>query len=457
MPNAEDLQEALKPLDDDEIDAILAPLRHHNRLLLAVSGGADSLALMILCAEWQTRCDNAPEILVASVDHGLRPDAASECAYVARLAEERGLRHTTLVWNETPTEASLQTQAREARYRLLAEHARQTDCSAIGLAHHLDDQAETLIMRLIRGSGVTGLGAMRAEQPHKDLSLLRPLLAVPKSRLMASLRARDLNWIEDPSNQSKNYLRVRVRGLLPELAKEGCDAHRLAATAHRMQRADDTLSTLAEELFQKLMRKEPGRALSFDPLSYAGCLEELRLRLCRMMLVEVAGAGYPPREERLVSLDAALCSLSGGAYSKRTVGGCCFEWARGRVWVYREPGREAKKALLASNGSTDWQGLYDIMLLQQPAASLSEEIEPARSEVFHIQPLGAEGRLMLRQAGLSFPHERWGEEEKPVALIEALPSLWSDGQPCFVVDWPELVEMTGIGVDVKEKNTKFMA
>ncbi|WP_172891466.1 tRNA lysidine(34) synthetase TilS [Cohaesibacter sp. ES.047] len=436
----------------DEIDAVLAPLRQYDRLLLAVSGGADSLALMIFCAEWRTRCDAAPEIMVASVDHGLRADSAKECAYVADLARTYGLAHSTLSWLERPVGASLQAQARDARYRLLAAHADERDCSAIVLAHHLNDQAETVIMRLMRGSGVTGLGAIHAVQPFGDLKLLRPLLDVPKARLMASLVARGAEWIEDPSNQSPDYLRVRVRGLMPQLAQEGCDAARLAATARRMQRADDALNGLADDAFHALLRREPGRALSFDPEAYAKLHEEVRLRLGRLMLCEVAGLGYPPREERLISLDRSLCDLAqagagGGAFQKRTMGGCCFDWVKGRVWVYREPGRAPKTEPIVDNAVTDWQGLYDIKLLQDASEHAGDA---------YIRMLGADGRSLLLQDGLIFSADRAEGEAPPLALIEALPAIWWSGAPRFVVDWPEVGRMNRVGVDFKEKNTKFM-
>ena len=240
MPNVDlkskkDQSLEVQPLSDEELDAafsfMLSAIEGEQKcltdradvwgdpvpLLLAVSGGADSLSLMVLCDEWMKRNKIPLTLHVASVDHGLRPEAAEECSYVKRLAEERGLTHVTLVWGGEKSHSNLQGEARVARYRLMADYAQSIGCRHIAIAHHQDDQAETLLMRLIRGSGVTGLAAMRPLQPFGAVSLVRPLMAFPKARLKASLVARSLRWVEDPSNQSRDYTRVRGSLLVADI------------------------------------------------------------------------------------------------------------------------------------------------------------------------------------------------------------------------------------------------
>ena len=441
MPNA-DKPANDAPLTSEELDAVFAPLASLDRLLLAVSGGGDSLALMVLCHEWQAR-HSLPLILhVASVDHGLRPASGSECAFVSKVAAELGLLHATLSWRGDKPSANLQAEARAARLALLADHARSVGCSHIALAHHRDDQAETLIMRLLRGSGVTGLAAMRRTRAFDGLTLHRPLLDLPKARLIASLEARGRGWVEDPSNQSADYLRVRVRTLLPDLAMEGCDSARLAATAHRLNRADRALDAVTATLFQTIMRAEPGRALSFALAGFDKQEEEFRLRLLQQALVHVAGPAYPPREERLLALDAALVGRA-GSIGKRTLGGCCFEFRQGRVWIYRELGRSPLVLALRPGEDVDWMGLYSITAWAEDSLCL--------------RALGEDGRALLAQQGLTLSSGQG--EHLPHALIEALPSIWREGQPIVVVDWSQVAQNRAADtlnlVEIREKHTKF--
>ncbi len=441
---ADSMKEAERPLDMHELSTAFKVLRPLNRLVLAVSGGADSLALMILCHEWLIENSLSLSLYVASVDHGLRPEAKDECALVAELAAQRGLPHATLTWRNNVSASNIQARARDARYQLLSDYAKSLGCRSIAVAHHRDDQAETFIMRLLRGSGVTGLGAMRVKQPVGDLTLVRPLLDIPKSRLLASLRARDLQWIEDPSNHSDAYMRVRMRKLLPQLAQEGGDASRLAATARRLQRADAALDGVASVFFLRHMRPEPGCALSMDPADFMSLEEEFRLRLLRMMLVHVAGPAYPPREEKLIAIDAALLGMrETKIFDKRTMGGCCFHWSDGRVWIYRELGRNPRTILMQNNDPTDWHGLYTI---HRPEVDQQLEVK--------LRDLGADGRALLTEAGLRFPAKATMCGSIPSGLIEALPSIWWENRPQYVIDWPEVASYAGVRVEIEKKNTR---
>ena len=479
MPNAnvttaEDDPSKAQPLSDAELDAafsfMLDALKktHSSRsaaesqgaaqarlpLLLAVSGGADSVSLMVLCHEWVERNKLPISLSVASVDHRLRPEAADECAYVGKLARMRGMDHATLVWDEEKSHSNLQGEARDARYRLLSEHAHRLGCAHIVIAHHQDDQAETLLMRLIRGSGVTGLAAMRPQQAFGAVTLLRPLMAFPKARLKASLNARSIDWFEDPSNQSPNYMRVRVRSLLPVFAQEGCDSARLAATARRLQRADQALGEIAYGFYLRHIASEPGRSLSVSLTSLREQSDEIRLRLLRMMIADVVAPAYPPREEKLMAIDAAL----GGEEllekrMKRTVAGCCFEVSAARLWVYREPGRNRQEIALDRPCEVNWQGLYSVKI---SGAFAGDVLAGERSDIV-LRPLGEDGRTLLSKEGLSFPEQGWSGESGPKGIIEALPSVWCDGRPQFVVDWPKVEVVEDFHVEFEEKHSNFDA
>jgi tRNA(Ile)-lysidine synthase len=480
VPNAEDYSAGGEPLTDGELDAAFStvfsfpddcpptdartPLDRARpvpgRLLLAVSGGADSLSLMVLCHEWLQRNRLPIQLFVASVDHRLRPEAADECTYVARLAAERGLPHRTLVWEGEKSHSNVQGLAREARYRLLSDHARSIGCGHIAIAHHQDDQAETLIMRLLRGSGVTGLAAMRPMQPLGAVTLLRPLLGFPKARLVASLVARSITWAEDPSNRSPGYLRTRVRSMLPMFAAEGCDSARLAATARRLQRAEDALDGMVQDFYRGFVSAGPGHSLYLPLADLRAQPEEIRLRLLRAMIGFVAGPSYPPREEKLMTLDEALCQKTEqrldslqetGLPSKRTVGGCCFEAVGDLLWVYREPGRTLQTLPLSVDEEVKWLGLYSVRI----SSDCASEVRADSSARPVLRPLGAEGRLWLLKEGHGFRAEAFGLPSIPRGVLEALPSVWLAGQPVQVVDWTNGEAIDGIMLEFEEKNAKF--
>ncbi len=420
------------------------------RILLAVSGGADSLALMVLCHEWCQRADIGIELFVASVDHRLRPESGDECAYVAQLAQERGLSHRTLVWEGEKSHANLQAEAREARYRLLTDYAEEMSCHCLVLAHHLNDQAETVVMRLLRGSGVSGLGAMHEVQRQGRLTLLRPFLSVPKTRLVASLLERKIEWAEDPSNNKKSYLRARVRAMMPVLAEEGCSPERLGATARRMQRADAALSTVVDKFFQDEALEAPGHSLWVNLSSYCALAEEFRLRILRKALIYVAGPAYPPREIKLLAMDEALQSAYSRQYAqKRTVGGCCFDmlW-RGKdgFFIYREPGRNPLESPLFLQKPVDWLGLCSVRLAGE--VDFGDE-----RPVLHA--LGQEGRLIYEMKAGFLKSGAWNDDNLPVPLIEALPSVWWRGEPCAVMHWSNERDKPAFRVEFEENDTIF--
>jgi len=232
-----------EPVGDDEADALFRGLEGLAGFVIAVSGGADSTALLVLAARWAKRLKTPPRILAVTVDHGLRPEAAAEAASVKRLARRLGVPHRTVAWRGAKPKTGLQEAARLARYRLLMETAARAGYGHVLTAHTLDDQAETVLFRLARGSGLTGLAgmAMASVLPtggSGETFIVRPLLQVPKARLIATLRSADIAYSEDPSNHDPRFTRARLRSLMPALAREGLTAHGFVRLAGRMRRAE---------------------------------------------------------------------------------------------------------------------------------------------------------------------------------------------------------------------------
>jgi tRNA(Ile)-lysidine synthase len=313
------------PLSDIEIDALdLGPPAAG--MLLAVSGGSDSVALMHLVA---ARRPDPARIAVATVDHGLRPEARDEAAFVARLAAGYGFAHVTLRWEGEKPASGLQEAARDARYGLLVAEAKRRGIARVLVAHTLDEQAETVLMRLSRGSGVKGLGGMRRVVARDGVEIARPLLEVPKARLRATLVAAGVPWIEDPSNADPRFLRPRLRALMPRLAEEGLDARRLADVAAKMRRADAAIENAVDEV----MAAGEARALPVEP--YAAAPEEVRLRALERLIRAVVGAEPDIETAQLLALDARLARPP----ARATLAGALIEVRRGLVRVAPAPPR----------------------------------------------------------------------------------------------------------------------
>ena len=259
------LTEATGRSDGFVLDRIFAGLQTA-KLLLAVSGGPDSVALMGMAARWaRSLGTEAPALHVATVDHDLRPTSGIEAELVAGAAEVLGLPHAILRWEGPKPETAVQERARVARYALLAAQARAIGATHILTGHHADDQAETVLLRLMRGSGVTGLAGMRRDTAlAPGLRLVRPLLGLRKADLVAFCVREGLGTIHDPSNVDPAYARTGLRAQAATLASLGLDVPALLRLAERMARADDALDAETRRLEQLLA---PARA---DGLYRAG-------------------------------------------------------------------------------------------------------------------------------------------------------------------------------------------
>jgi tRNA(Ile)-lysidine synthase len=331
-----------------EAKSLFFDLDHLPALLLAVSGGPDSTALMMLAARWRKALKGGPKLLAVTVDHGLRADSRREAADVARLARKLGLTHQILRWTGKKPKTGLQQAARTARYRLLSGAARKAGAPLILTAHTLDDQAETVLIRMMRGSGVTGLGAMaRLAAPPVNgdgqIKLLRPLLDIPKSRLIATLKVEKIPFADDPSNRDPRFTRARLRGLMPQLAREGLDARRLALLARRLKRADLAIEAAVDRAMADLtLPSTASGAFVFDAKGYAGLPAETALRLLGRA-VGKAGEEGPVELGKLEALKAALDMAQNTVKRwRRSLAGAIVTLSGGKIMVEKAPPRRRK-------------------------------------------------------------------------------------------------------------------
>jgi tRNA(Ile)-lysidine synthase len=327
-------------LSSETLDHLFAPLRPAAAIVVAVSGGPDSIALMHLLARWRAQT-SGPPLIIATVDHGLRRESSEEAAFVAREAAALGLAHRTLAWTGDKPRTGLQEAAREARYRLLVDLARVEGASHIVTAHTLDDQAETVLMRMGRGSGLAGLAGMRPERDRDGIRHARPLLACPKASLVGVCKREGWPFVTDPSNRNDAFARVRWRKLMPALAAEGLTAERLARLAKRAARAEEALDAKAFEALTLARAAKEGEELAFDAGLLASEPFEIALR---MLSLALAGAGLRLESSRLHRLESCTFRLReavrDGKALRLTIAGALVRLdPAGRLAVRPEPPR----------------------------------------------------------------------------------------------------------------------
>ncbi len=321
-------------MSESDALALLAP---HRSLLLAVSGGPDSVALMLLCAQWPER--ERHEFAVATVDHGLRRESRGEAERVGEWARALGFAHHLLSWDEAKPSTRIQERARDARYRLLAGCAEAIGASAVITAHHADDQAETILFRLVRGSGVAGLSGMSEESRIGNIALLRPLLSFRKSALVAICEASRHPYFDDPSNANDAYARARLRKLAPILAEQGLGTEALLRLGARARRADAALDHCAQAAGSRALLERNAASVRFD----AAALRELPLEILqRLLAAEIAHIApkSPLRLDRLERCSERLAqALATGAKLRLTLANLLLAANASQVTIEPAPPR----------------------------------------------------------------------------------------------------------------------
>lgn len=327
------------------IERIFSLIRHFRHLALAISGGADSVGLMLLASRWK----GPVKFTVLTLDHGLRQNSRAEAQQTVRWARQAGFKAHRLTWGEEKPARALQARAREARYRLFAQWCAQNDVEGVVTGHTLDDQAETFLMRLARGSGVDGLSAMAGETVLHGVRVLRPLLEVRRAQLRALLEAEGQAFFDDPSNENAAFERVRIRQLKEVLQRAGVSFEHLAMTAQRMGRARAALEQATDELQNRCVSFEKEGHAIVDTGQFLGAPEEIRVRLLARLFAKIGGASHRPRLAEIERFSAWLPSGEGQA---RTLGGCRAKRRGESLIIGRESGRMAKTPIIIQPGET---------------------------------------------------------------------------------------------------------
>jgi tRNA(Ile)-lysidine synthase len=396
------------PVDDARFAAVMEPLGPFERspcLAVAVSGGADSMALCLLADRWARM--RGGRVVGLIVDHGLRPEAAAEAAAVGGWLAVRGISHHVLHWTADKPNSGVQAAARRARYALLREWCAGAGVLHLLLAHHQDDQAETVLLRLARGSGVDGLAAMAPIVATPELCILRPLLAIPRAHLVATLTACGQTWLDDPSNANPVFQRVRLRRMAPALAAEGMTPRRLAATAGRFEQARQALEQATADLMVDAVTLDPAGFARLDIGRLARAPRDVSLRLVGRVCRTIGGGCYPSRLDKLERL---LGELLDGLAKRRSFAGCLLSGRPGGVLVTREPAAMAGPRPATAGQTVWWDNRFTMCLAGSGSA--------------RVAALGRGGWLAVRQ--------KIAAPGLPPPVLPTIPALFDQHGICCI-------------------------
>jgi tRNA(Ile)-lysidine synthase len=350
-------------VSEAEACALFDPLAAEPALVLAVSGGPDSTALLHLMARWRAELRPAPRLVAVTVDHGLRPEAKREAAAVREFAAALGVEHATMRWTGEKPSTGIQEAARLARYRLLRTAARRAKARCVVTAHTLDDQAETVLFRLARGSGLAGICGMARQVPLDNLAagrvrtlgggegagasdavvLVRPLLDVPKARLIVTLREAGITYADDPGNADPRFTRARLRGLMPALAGEGLTPRCLVRLARRVRRSEAAHEAIAAWAAERLGVGAGAGKVVWNSADWCRLPEEIALRLLGRAIAAIGNEG-PAEFGKLEALSEALSAAVAGDATRfrRTLAGAMVSLQKDCIVVDRAPARRGR-------------------------------------------------------------------------------------------------------------------
>lgn len=330
MPSADDIAPLAIGADEFARLPVVKNLESMSVVAVALSGGPDSMALCALVAEWAQ--GRGITVYAITVDHALRPESAAEARQVGEWVARYmpGVTHVILRRDPaTISSAKLQELARADRYRLMSDYCHAQGIKHLCLAHHQDDQAETFLFRLCKGSGLDGLAAMQGRSMAHDVTLVRPFLGIAKERLVATCEARGLPFVSDPSNKHDKFARVRLRQIVDLLAREGLTAKRLAVTALRLSRAREALDHFAGLAWDRVLVSQTEADIVLDLTLLQSEPEDIRVRVIMRALTLVGGNdGYGPRLERVEDLVQTLFREPG--FTRTTLHGCVIEKSTAR-------------------------------------------------------------------------------------------------------------------------------
>ncbi len=393
------------PLTAASFNALVArvgPFEPRPEVAIGVSGGADSVALSLLADQWARRRQG--HLIALTVDHGLRAESAAEARQVRNWLRARGITHHILRWTAPMHGHGAQAAARAARYDLLEGWCASHGVLHLLMAHQAEDQAETFLLRLARGSGARGLACMAPVVEHGQVRLLRPLLGVKRAAITDYLLRAGQEWIEDPSNQNPAYTRTILRRGLPALAELGLGSDRLVETTARLGRTRAGIEAATARWCVPAVTTHPAGFLTVDPAHLRRMPMEIESRCLAGAITTVSGSAYGPRTERLARLCQAV--RDGTLKRTRTLGGCRIRPLGDKLIICRELAAIGPATALKQGGTVVWDRRFRV------------EIASGQRRGLRVDALGMAGLAAIKAAG----HSNTGQI--PAIVLPSLPTIW---------------------------------
>lgn len=390
---------ALLPSEFNDLMEALSPFESPPTIAVATSGGPDSLALALLAHQWAK--DLGGKAIAVTVDHQLREDSTAEAHQVKAWLDERKIEHHILTWirsdQDEPLKTAIQAAAREARYQMLGQWCIEHGIKHLLTAHHAQDQLETFMIRLAKGSGLKGLTSTQPIVLTNFGRILRPLLSLDARRLKATLKHFNQPYLLDPSNENEDFTRIRWRQLLPALNVEGLTPITIQETLNRLSHSQRLVDQHISGLLNKYVKLSPygfaiimKEALNESPEA----LEEMLKRL----LATIGNQNYPVRRQALHRAMDAMKSNS-----SFTLGGCQIIHKANEWWFVRELATIRNDVFVLKPGSYLWDNRFTVDVSNAPCriAALGEE---------GIQKLDTDTKNKVRDI--------------PYVVLQTLPTLW---------------------------------
>ena len=367
------------PILKNDLFKSLAKLKLSKKIAVAVSGGPDSLALTILLNEYATQ--NNIELNALSIDHGLRKSSSSELRWLSSELKKKKIRHKILKWKNPKPRSNILTEARNKRYALLIKECERINAKYLFTGHHFDDQVENILLRMIRGSGIKGLGSLQEKfkfNKHKTI-ICRPLLKYTKKSLISFLANEDQKYILDPTNYNDSFDRSRVRKVTQHLINEGLDDLRLKKTIKNLKDANNSINYLLNTSIRKFLSVNDNGLFSVSLRTFKSLPEEIKYRSISKILKLAGNGKYLPRSKNIQNL---LEYTEKKNQKKFTIAGCIVEIRENKMIILPEVSRSLFEQKIKAQNFI-WREIYKVSMKTNYAKGLV------------LRYLGSDGKDML--------------------------------------------------------------
>lgn len=330
----------------------------NKKIVVAVSGGIDSLSLLLITNEWVK--NNNSTVIGLTINHKLREEAETEALYINNLCKKLEIEHHILTWEGEKPTANIEAIARENRYRLIKEFCDKNNIEYVLVAHHLQDQAETFFIRLFRGSGIDGLSSMEDITNLFGINIIRPFLNVKKEDLKEYLEIKNIKWVEDSSNFDEKYLRNKIRNFLNSFENKDKIIERINSAVEKINITKKIVDSEVKKIESKVIAFSLFGSCSINKNLLLKQNEEIILKILANIAMKISGNIYKPRLEKLKRL---LKNIRENNDLRYTFYGCIFEKFNEKlIMVYREYNSIDKDEKLVYNKEIIWDNRFIIVL-----------------------------------------------------------------------------------------------